>query len=160
MERINRIIRHPKYAEYLQQIARQERNRIYCRHTIEHFLDVARIAYILALEESLGISKAQIYAAALLHDIGRFLEYTENIPHETASATLAEEILIAAEFLPSETTVILNAIQNHRNFAVEGQANLQGLLYRADHLSRACFQCSGESSCNWRAEQKNLKLQY
>ena len=36
-----------------------------------HFLDVARIGTIIALEEGLKIDREWIYAAALLHDCGK-----------------------------------------------------------------------------------------
>lgn len=39
---------------------------------MEHFLDVARLMYIYNLEDQAGFSKEMIYAAGLLHDIGRY----------------------------------------------------------------------------------------
>ena len=44
MERVNRILRHPRYADCLKQVKDCENGRIFCRHQMEHFLDVARIA--------------------------------------------------------------------------------------------------------------------
>ena len=73
MERVNRILRHPRYADCLKQVRDCETGRIFCRHQMEHFLDVARIAYILNLEEGRGLAKDMIYAAALLHDCGRYV---------------------------------------------------------------------------------------
>ena len=40
------------------------------------------------------------------------------------------------------------------------EKNLNGLLYRADKMSRACFCCQVEPICNWKDEKKNLKLKY
>ena len=40
-----------------------------------HLLDVARLAWIFNLEANQEISKERIYAAALLHDIGRHIQY-------------------------------------------------------------------------------------
>ena len=77
----------------MEQIRVLEQDRIFCRHDTTHFLDVARIAYIENLENGLGLAKEEIYAAALLHDIGRHLQYTRGIPHEQASAMEAEGIL-------------------------------------------------------------------
>ena len=77
----------------MERLAEYEKDRIFCRHGMEHLLDVARIAYIENLENNRGISKEIIYGAALLHDIGRYLQYTEGIPHEKAGEELALEIL-------------------------------------------------------------------
>ena len=75
MERINEISDHPLWKLHIEQLKEAEKDRIFCKHGIEHLLDVARIAYIENLEENCDISKEMIYAAALLHDIGRFLQY-------------------------------------------------------------------------------------
>ena len=56
-------------------------------------MDVARIAYILSADRAYAVSKEIIYAAALLHDIGKWKQYEDGTPHEKASADLAEQIL-------------------------------------------------------------------
>ena len=91
MDRVNRIWRHPVY--HYKKIQELESERIFCRHTPEHFLDVARLMYIYALEEHLELPKELIYAAALLHDIGRAQQYQYNIPHDIAGVEIAREIL-------------------------------------------------------------------
>ena len=68
MERINKISEHPLWKLNMTQLKEAERDRIFCKHGIEHLLDVARIAYIENLEQNCGVSKEGIYAAALLHD--------------------------------------------------------------------------------------------
>ena len=93
MERVNRIWRHPEYQSCLEKIRVCEKERIFCRHTPEHFLDVARITCLLAYEEDLPADRETVYAAALLHDIGRHLQYQQGIPHEQDSARIAEGIL-------------------------------------------------------------------
>ena len=45
MDRVNRIWRHPVYQEHYKKIQELESERIFCRHTPEHFLDVARLMY-------------------------------------------------------------------------------------------------------------------
>ena len=75
MTRVNRIRNHPLYRESLHNIEKLEQERIFCGHNAQHLLDTARLAYIENLERNLGISKEMIYAAALLHDIGRGLQY-------------------------------------------------------------------------------------
>ena len=61
MDRVNRIWRHPVYQEHYKKIQELESERIFCRHTPEHFLDVARLMYIYALEEHLELPKELIY---------------------------------------------------------------------------------------------------
>ena len=76
MERIDKI--RPSFMEMAHGTAKEaEKDRIFCKHGIEHLLDVARIAYIENLEQNCGVSKEWIYTAALLHDIGRFLQYSK-----------------------------------------------------------------------------------
>jgi len=157
MERVNQIFFHPKYQAYFHEIQRLEADREFCGHTIEHFLDVARLAYILVIEEGLVVGKEVIYAAALLHDIGRYLEYTKEVPHEEGSAMLARELLPECGFSKEEQAFIIEAILEHRENPETG--TFSGILYRADKLSRNCFSCPAEESCRWPEEKKNVRLQ-
>ena len=68
MERIQKILNHPLYQEQFKLLQNAEKDREFCRHTMEHFVDVARLMYIYTLEEKTNVSKELIYAAALLHD--------------------------------------------------------------------------------------------
>lgn len=158
MERVNRICKHPLWGESLGEIQKMESDRIFCRHDIIHFMDVARIAYIENLEKGLGISKDWIYAAALLHDIGRHMQYSKGIPHDIASVQLAEEILEDCGFKEDEKEEIKKAIGSHRAEETASADNLAGILYRADKQSRNCLFCSACSECNWSEEKKNLIL--
>ncbi|MBQ6806903.1 MAG: HD domain-containing protein [Lachnospiraceae bacterium] len=159
-DRINRILNHDLFIECLAKNESEESDRKFCRHNMGHFLDVARLATIFNLQEQLGIPKDLIYAAALLHDIGRFRQYQDGTPHEQASAELAPEILQDCDYNDKETTVIVEAIRNHRNASIKEEASLNGLLYRADKMSRSCFACPVEKECNWKADKKNLILRY
>lgn len=78
---IEAIRRHPLFQEHYKRLAQAEKDRRFCCHQMEHLLDVARIAYIRNLEAGLGFSKKMIYAAAILHDIGKARQYEEGIPH-------------------------------------------------------------------------------
>lgn len=160
MERINEIMNHRTYQDYLSEIAECEKDRIFCRHHTAHFMDVARIGYILCLEENLSISKERIYAAALLHDIGRYEQYKRGTPHQEASALIAPDILRECHFAPDEVEEIVAAIREHGNKQVSEQRDLTGILYRADKLSRGCYGCEAEKSCNWSDDKKNLKILY
>lgn len=158
MDRVNKILQHNKYVKCVKKIKKAEKNRIYCKHNIEHFLEVARIALVLSYEEGYLTGKEEIYAAALLHDIGRFVQYKEGIPHEKASAKLAKSILKECDFSKDEISNIRYAIKNHGNFKIKNAKNLAGLLYRADKISRKCFLCKVEKECNWSKEKKNLRI--
>ena len=158
MERVNRILVHPMYREYLARNERAEASRRFCHHHMGHFLDVARIAVILNITENYGLSKELIYAAALLHDIGRWMQYKDDTPHEQASAMLAPDILKECGFTQQECAMILQAIENHRNMQIREEKTLSGLLYRADKLSRPCYACKMEKECSWKRDKKNLDL--
>ena len=75
-----------------------KKDRIFCRHTPEHFLDVARLMYIYSLENKLNLSREIIYATALLHDIGRAQQYLSGISHDIAGAEIAGKILDRSAF--------------------------------------------------------------
>lgn len=159
MERINKIINHKTFRQCLLKLADCEKGRLFCRHDFTHLLDVARIAWIWNMEEEKGIDKELIYAAALLHDCGKYLQYMENIPHERASSQIAGEILPYCGFSEEETNIILDAIGSHRNPEMKYEDSLRGLLYRADKKSRCCFLCEEEKQCDWEKDKKNLLLQ-
>ena len=115
---------------------------------------------ILTLTEGQGIDEEVNYAAGLLHDIGKHLQYSRGIPHEQASAELAPKILSECGFDKEETDVIVKAILFHRDGQSASAEGLTGILYRADKASRACFCCKAENKCNWKNDKKNLSIKY
>ncbi len=156
MDRINKILEHRIYIEESERIRLAETGRIFCGHDIRHSLDVARIAYILNLREQLGVSRDEIYAMAILHDLGRGAEYAGKEPHHTAGSRLAREILTDCGFTVEETEKICEAIALHKTKTEENDKNpMIGLLFRADKLSRECFSCRAYDACYWPEEQKN-----
>ncbi|MDO4302452.1 MAG: HD domain-containing protein [Bacillota bacterium] len=158
MERANRILEHPKYRKYLAKNEEAEAQRRFCHHNMGHFLDVARLAVILNETEGYGIERELIYGAALLHDVGRWMQYQDGTPHEKAGVMLSLEILEDCGFTGEEQKYILEAIGNHRNSDIKEEKSLSGLLYRADKLSRPCFACKVEPECDWKQGKKNKKL--
>lgn len=161
MERIQKILEHEKFNDYIQRIRTLEQGRPYCLHPVEHSIDVARIAYILWLEYHLFQEKPsndntsiqmqakevklQLYAASLLHDIGRFRQYLYGENHAESSAQLAVEILHDVDFDPSQQEVILDAIRNHNR--MESPNLFTQLIQQADRLSRMCYRCKEQSRC-------------
>ena len=157
MNNIDALMNNKLYREALEKLSEYERDREFCNHTIEHFIDVSRIAYIMALEENLSVSKEVIYAIGLLHDIGRVRQYEEGIHHDIASVEMSREILKETSFTEDEVNIILNGIANHRK---ESDNKLEEIIYKADKLSRQCFNCKAEKECYWSSEKKNFKITY
>lgn len=161
MERIERIMEHPLYKKNQQRIEELEQNRIFCRHGIGHSLDVARILYILVLEKEICVPKDVVYAAALLHDIGRAIQYEENRTHHEAGAELAEIILGDCGYELDEIARITKAIAAHQNNSDGKEEHaFRNLLYEADKLSRNCFACQAQSECYWENSRRNYTVQY
>ena len=158
MERVDAVLRHPLFTEHIQKNMASEATRIFCKHDLPHALDVARIAYILCLEEGLDAPKETVYAAAILHDITRWRQYAEGVPHNESAVVPAALILRECGFAPEEISMICGAILHHRDGA--GDETFAKLLYRADKLSRACFDCPAAAECNWDDSRKNLILRY
>lgn len=160
-ERMKQIRTHPLYHSSLCRLSELEKDRSFCRHGMEHLLDVARIAYIRCLERKLPISRDLIYASALLHDIGKWQQYENGTPHELASANIAEKIIKslpeALQFSPEETRQILTAIRGHRRLR-QNPEPLESLLYESDKTSRACFCCPALAECDWDIEKKNMEI--
>ncbi len=160
MERLNRLLKHELFQDCMKRIGQAEQDRIYCRHDRKHSLDVARIAYILNMEEQMGFDKEFIYAMALLHDLGRSEEYEQGRSHHEAGAELAAQILPECGFTPEETKRICTAIAAHKNAGDEGADSCVRLLYRADKLSRDCYDCLATETCYWKEECRNYQVLY
>ncbi len=158
MDRVNRILHHEKYKDYIARINKAEKDRQFCCHNMGHFLDVARLAVILDQTEGYRQEKELIYGAVLLHDIGRWMEYEDGISHEKASVMLAPEILDDCGFSEEEKSNILAAIGSHRDGDIKTQKSLSGLIYRADKMSRPCFACAAEHLCDWKQNKKNGRI--
>lgn len=159
MERVNKILVHHKFIEYLHRIARLEESRIFCKHEISHLIDVARISYILSLEKKSHLSKEIIYACALLHDIGRWKEYEEGIDHAIASKELAVDILQDCDFKQEEINLICPAIGHHR-IKDNHPSILSECLYDGDKRSRPCFSCASIDQCKKFSNGEIPKLIY
>lgn len=169
MERIDRILKHVRFQECKNIISQAELQRSYCKHGMEHSLDVARIAYILNLEEQAGLNQEVIYAMALLHDLGRSVEYRGGGSHHEAGVGLAEEILADCAFTPEEIRWITEAIAGHKDEqrmknpnadCMEPGEVYRRLLYRADKLSRNCFDCEASATCYWPDAKRNHTITY
>ncbi len=161
------ILKDERYIKCLSDIEELEKNRIFCKHNLSHFINVARIATIIWQEEGgrNSLKRDIIYAAGLLHDIGRAEEYTKGTPHEEAGAIIAGEILQSSGYEDKEIEMITRAISSHRikddNVKEDRDIDYLGqIISRADKLSRECFACSASDMCKWSEEKKNKSLEY
>lgn len=145
MERCNGILQDEAFRDQVARIAEREKTRIFCRHDLAHFLDVARIAYILSLEEGLNIGKELIYTTGILHDLGRWVEYDTGADHALESRRIAAGFLDRHGFDGEEQDIILSAIGHHRDS--EAIRPFDILFYRADKLSRPCITCPARPRC-------------
>ncbi|MBU5487857.1 HD domain-containing protein [Clostridium sp. MSJ-8] len=155
MNKVNEILHNKKYTKYLNELNELEQDREFCKHTMEHFLDVSRIAYIKVLENNLNYSKDIIYAIGLLHDIGRVLQYNKGIPHDEGSVIIARDILSETSYTEEEVEIILRAIDSHRRKTV---GELENIIYTSDKESRNCFMCLAEKECYWSKDKKNFDI--
>lgn len=118
MPRVEAVRRHPLFAREIARVEEAEADREFCRHGLPHLLDVARIAWIRCLEEGLAIPRDVVWAAALLHDIGRAEQYATGEPHDAAGERIAAEILGTVgdgpRFMDSERAAIVAAVAGHR----------------------------------------------
>jgi len=155
----NKIVLSEIYNKYLNELEELEKDRFFCRHNYEHFISVARICYILKLEEDVEVEKDMIYSTALLHDLGRVVEIKSGINHAIASVDIAKEILEVTDYNDVEKERILNCIAYHRS-KEKAEDEFFNIFYRADKLSRACFRCPAYGACNWSYEKKNHIIKY
>jgi uncharacterized protein len=159
LKRIEQLLKDEAYQGYIAANTAALPGRHYCQHSLPHHLDVARIAYILVLEHNdlkyfareAGLNdslaaKETIYAAGLLHDIGKWQEIQTGVDHAAYGAGLAREILPRANFDPAETELVCQAIYEHSHIS-QDMSFLGERLYRADNLSRWCGQCEERGEC-------------
>lgn len=151
------ILKDKRYRNLLNEIEILEKDRKFCKHDISHFMDVARIATIIWLEDGKAkeLKRDIIYAAGLLHDIGRAVEYKDGMSHDEASAEIAAEILPDCGYLPSEISEISRAIIGHSGRNQTKDTYLGEIIARADKLSRGCFLCKARKECKWSENDKN-----
>lgn len=177
MDRINKIYNHPVYRAEADALAVDEKDRIFCKHGVDHLLEVARLCYIYCLEDGvIDPSKGQstslinreiIYAAALLHDIGRHQQRVAGIPHDEAGAQLARQIMGECDFGEHEIEMVVNAISKHRDrehlhddaTSLSKWEKMAIYLARADKKSRQCWACDALEECNWSDEMKNMEIE-
>lgn len=160
MELVTKLLHHAPFLAAMDTIEKSEAMRLFCRHGLDHSLDVARIMYALCLENGRDFSKETIYLTALLHDIGRS---SDNDHHDEAGARLAHEMLLSIGADEALILTITEAISLHRDKskAIEPKtASLGELLALADNTSRPCYRCKASTDCYWPNERRNHTISY
>ena len=65
MKNTDIVLNHKIFNEKINKIENDEKTRVFCKHDFSHLMDVARICYIINLEENLNIDKDLILS--LIH---------------------------------------------------------------------------------------------
>ena len=177
MKRYEAIQLHPVFLGHVKRLTCLEKDRVFCRHDLSHFLDVARLMRIYDLEEKKDLGCDLIYGAALIHDLGRVEQYEEGRPHDEASCELAYKILPECGYSSEEIALITYAVAGHRSAGEAKEALigpeaeisseepspeaalLRAYLKRADKKSRPCFLCPAREECHWPEEKKNERME-
>ena len=141
MKRIELLINDALYRQYMKYNLEEEMEPKFCQHDFGHHLDVARIAYILVLEHNdlnyfikeCGLSgrlaaKEVIYAAGLLHDIGKSVDHEMEGTHVQIGVDLCRKY--------KEPPVVINAVEAHHG-DVEFQSLIACIVQAADTISAA-----------------------
>lgn len=160
MKAVDRLLAHEDFRAAITAIEAKEAQRRFCRHGLAHALDVARILWILVLENQHPFDKETVYLTALLHDLGRSITDAD---HDLAGAQLADRLLADCGLDASRRQEICAAIGAHRSKSDRldpSTADLATLLVLADKKSRPCFRCPAASDCYWPETLKNHTITY
>lgn len=160
MKFFNKILHDSDFQQALASLNTLEKTRIFCNHGIDHLFDVARIAWIISLENHRSFDKESIYLAALLHDIGRC---QSTYSHEKESVRIAQYLLKKHEVPVDMQNRILDAIALHRDKSAAtdlATCSFGELLAYADQHARLCFQCAASDECYWQEDKKNKLMTY
>lgn len=159
----------PFYQDCLSKNAHRETRRRYCRHDLKHMMDVSDISCkIMEKRDRLKKMAAEaglrdhysarevVCAAALLHDMARWLQYDTGEDHAQAGARLAVGVLARAGFDDMETMTVVRAIMEHRR-EMPDSSLLGFVLFLADDLSRDCSGCRARKDCHKYLQVEILK---
>ena len=165
-EEIGRILEHPLFRKNMERCVVYEKDREFCHHDMTHALNVARICYILVLEQKLPYRRELVYAAALLHDIGRAAQYVTGESHHRMGSQLAGKILADAGFSSEDIRLVQDIIERHCSHLSAAQVEtcrkkapetLLEAFDLADFWSRRCPECVVRSECYWEIKSDVLE---
>jgi len=158
LEVTNRILCDTEYQNLISLLSVQEKDRVFCHHDMEHFLNVARICCLICEKNKIYVNPDIIYSAALLHDIGRTIEYTSGESHHIAGKSIAEKILERTGCSDEFRQTVIELITEHRVYDIN-DLSLKSIFSLADKKSRLCFMCDSRDECYWPDEKKNMNIE-
>lgn len=161
MKYVERLIRSQTFLDIQKQLDKQEQTRRFCKHGLDHSLDVARIAQLMNLELGFLQEKEEIYLSALLHDLGRVEEYESGIPHQSASFETAKKLLEEIQYPIHLWEPILQRVLEHRHLNISNEEiTKDNFFWFADKRARNCFVCQQKDECNWKTEKKTKTVEW
>jgi len=161
MKYVERLMRSQTFLDIQKQLNKQEQTRIFCKHGLDHSLDVARIAQLMNLELGFSQDKEEIYLSALLHDLGRVEEYECGIPHQSAGCETAKKLLGEIQYPTHLWEPILQRVLEHRHLNIsDEEITKDNFFWFADKRARNCFVCQQRDECNWKMEKKTKTIEW